>query len=237
MRLLTVIVELQWWLLHRVCFLLIVHSFHNQTLKLQSFICCFICFFFLVGHNARTQFMSTFFLLLLLMFFSSLGNLNAATDSDILDSNVFPNVYLQFVFGTCMRPWKKKKGKKTQAHKETVWCRKAWLARSRRLVPTQSYALDELGELERQLQARPYHPTSVPGPNNDLVAEWEKITAARVQNLWGGKSPAVDFGKRLRLYMAHSGLWADENRRFRNEKRSPVFSFFFYQFLMLQGSF
>jgi hypothetical protein len=37
--------------------------------------------------------------------------------------------------------------------------------------------------LERQLQARPNHPTSAPDLTNALVAEWKQIPAATFQHL------------------------------------------------------
>ena len=38
-------------------------------------------------------------------------------------------------------------------------------------------------ELERQLQARPNLPTSVPNLTNALVAEWKQVPAAMIQHL------------------------------------------------------
>lgn len=54
-----------------------------------------------------------------------------------------------------------------------------WPVRSPDLTPIQHLR----DEVERRLQARPYYPTSVPHVSNTLKAEWEKIPAARVQNL------------------------------------------------------
>ncbi len=44
-------------------------------------------------------------------------------------------------------------------------------------------------KLERQLRARPYHSTSVLDLTNALVAEWEQIPAARLQNLVDSLKP------------------------------------------------
>jgi hypothetical protein len=38
-------------------------------------------------------------------------------------------------------------------------------------------------ELERRLQARPNHPTSVPDLTNALIAEWKQIPTAMFQHL------------------------------------------------------
>jgi hypothetical protein len=47
-------------------------------------------------------------------------------------------------------------------------------------------------ELERQLQARPNRPTSVPDFTNALVAEWKQVPAAMFQHLVESLSRRVE---------------------------------------------
>ena len=47
-------------------------------------------------------------------------------------------------------------------------------------------------ELERQLQARPNRPTSVPDLTNALVAEWKQVPAAMFQHLVGSLPRRVE---------------------------------------------
>lgn len=70
----------------------------------------------------------------------------------------------------------------SQVHKEVVFpvfCGRTWPAQS----PDLNLIKHLLDELECQLWVRPYHPTSVLDLTNALVAELEKICAAKFQIL------------------------------------------------------
>ena len=100
------------------------------------------------------------------------GNLNATSYNDILCFQLCGNSLGKVLscFSMTMTP--------CEVHTEMVWNNLTGLFSDPDLNPIEHLWY----ELERQLRARPNHPTSVPDLTNALVAEWKKVSAAMLQH-------------------------------------------------------
>ena len=106
------------------------------------------------------------------------GNLNAIAYNAILYYSVLPTLWQQFEEGAFLF-----QHDNAPAHK--AWSIQKWFVEisvEELNWPAQSPDLKPIehlwDELERQLRARPNHPTSVHDLTNALVAEWKQVPAA-----------------------------------------------------------